>query len=111
MRGLACHSRRGRVDLAGGDGIESAARDARYRAFNELAAQAGVQHILLAQHRNDQAETVLLRLLRGAGPTGLAAIDRKSVVEGKSVSVRVDLGGRRILKKKTEHKRASSELR
>src|SRR3546814_10293845 len=74
MLGLACHSRRVRVDLAGGDGIESAARDARYRAFNELAAQAGVQHILLAQHRNDQAETVLLRLLRGAGPTGLAAM-------------------------------------
>src|SRR3546814_6270527 len=58
----------------GGGGIESAARDARYRAFNELAAQAGVQHILLAQHRNDQAETVFLRLLRGAGPTGLAAM-------------------------------------
>src|SRR3546814_3782600 len=74
MRGLACHSRRGRVDLAGGDGIESAARDARYRAFNELAAKAGVQHILLAQHSNDQAETVLLRLMRGAGPTGLAAM-------------------------------------
>src|SRR3546814_15093691 len=32
----------------------------------------------------------------------LAALDRKSVVEGKSVSVRVDLGGRRIIKKKTE---------
>src|SRR3546814_8635640 len=40
----------------GGGGIESAARDARYRAFNELAAQAGVQHILLAQHRNRSEE-------------------------------------------------------
>jgi len=57
-----------------GDGIESAARDARYAAFAELAAHARLDHILLAHHLSDQAETVLLRLLRGAGPTGLAAM-------------------------------------
>jgi tRNA(Ile)-lysidine synthase len=74
MLGVACHSLSVRVELGGGDGIESAARDARYRAFDELAALTGVRHILLAHHRNDQAETVLLRLLRGAGPTGLSAM-------------------------------------
>src|SRR5690606_28178795 len=74
LLGVACHSVGVRVEQGGGDGIESAARDARYRAFNELAALTGVSHILLAHHRNDQAETVLLRLLRGAGPTGLSAM-------------------------------------
>jgi len=69
-----CHSRRVEVDGIEGYGIESAARDARYTALAQLAGHAGVRHILLAHHRNDQAETVLLRLLRGAGPTGLAAM-------------------------------------
>jgi tRNA(Ile)-lysidine synthase len=60
------------VDTAGGRGIEAAAREARYRA---LAArlQPG-EYLLLAHHRDDQAETVLLKLLRGAGPEGLAGM-------------------------------------
>lgn len=74
MLGLSCHSLTVAVDLDDGSGIESAARDARYQAYGQLAALTGVEHILLAHHRNDQAETVLLRLLRGAGPTGLAAM-------------------------------------
>ncbi len=72
--GVACHTLHVQVDLCNGDGMESAARDARYHAFTQLAGQTGVRHILLAHHRNDQAETVLLRLLRGAGPGGLAAM-------------------------------------
>lgn len=72
--GLPCHSMRITVDRTGGDGIESAARSARYRALAELAGKAGVRHVLLAHHRDDQAETVLLRLLRGAGPVGLGAM-------------------------------------
>jgi tRNA(Ile)-lysidine synthase len=71
---IPCHSRRAQVDLSRGDGMESAAREARYEALKILARQTGVQHVLLAHHRNDQAETVLLRLLRGAGPAGLAAM-------------------------------------
>jgi len=55
----------------GGDGLEAAAREARYRAFGK--AQAKGEVIALAHHRDDQAETVLLRLLRGAGD-GLAAM-------------------------------------
>lgn len=71
---LPCHTRFVKVDVATGDGMEAAARDARYAALRELATAAGLQYVLLAHHGNDQAETVLLRLLRGAGPGGLAAM-------------------------------------
>jgi len=60
------------VDLAGGQGLEAAARDARYRALGPLI-QPG-DWLLSAHHRDDQAETLLLNLLRGAGPMGLAGI-------------------------------------
>lgn len=65
-----------RVDVAqaAGKGIEAAARDARYAALAQLAREQDVTHVLLAHHRNDQAETVLLRLLRGTGLTGMAAM-------------------------------------
>jgi tRNA(Ile)-lysidine synthase len=55
-----------------GDGLEAAARAARYSAL--LAALRDDEMLVLAQHRDDQAETVLLRLLRGAGSAGLAAM-------------------------------------
>lgn len=51
-------------------GIEGAARAARQRVF----AQLGADVVLTAHHQNDQAETLLLQLLRGAGPKGLAAM-------------------------------------
>jgi tRNA(Ile)-lysidine synthase len=62
------------VDLAAGLGIEGAARDARYLALAQLCTEHGVAALLLAHHRQDQAETVLLRLLRGTGVSGLAAM-------------------------------------
>lgn len=62
------------VDAAGGKGIEAAARDARYAALARLAHEEGIGLVLLAHHRNDQAETVLLRLLRGTGLAGMAAM-------------------------------------
>lgn len=60
------------VQVAGGASIERAAREARYAAFVERLGEGEV--LLTAQHRDDQAETVLLRLLRGAGVRGLAAM-------------------------------------
>lgn len=72
--GLPVYTAHAQVDLSAGTGIEAAARDARYAALAELAHEHDVQHILLAHHQNDQAETVLLRLLRGTGPDGMAAM-------------------------------------
>ena len=57
-----------------GKGIEAAARHARYQALSRMAADHQLNALLLAHHRQDQAETVLLRLLRGAGVQGLTAM-------------------------------------
>lgn len=59
--GVNCTSHHVNVDMNSRDGIEAAARDARYNVFKN--APAGV--ILLAQHKNDQAETFLFNILRG----------------------------------------------
>ncbi|MEI6557654.1 MAG: tRNA lysidine(34) synthetase TilS [Rhodospirillaceae bacterium] len=63
-------------DTAPASGLEDAARDARYRLLIGRAAGAGLFHLLLAHHREDQAETVLLRLARGSGADGLAGMAR-----------------------------------
>ncbi|MDT8387625.1 MAG: tRNA lysidine(34) synthetase TilS [Thiogranum sp.] len=55
-----------------GESPEAAARNARYRGLAEWLPNGAV--LLTAQHRDDQAETLLLQLLRGAGPAGLAAM-------------------------------------
>ena len=55
-------------------GIQEAARDARYGLIAAAAKKAGTRHVLTAHTLDDQAETVLLRLLRGSGPAGLQAM-------------------------------------
>ena len=59
-------------------GIELAARELRYRWFDETARQHGCQAIAVAHHQNDQAETLLMNLKRGAGLRGLAGMRPKS---------------------------------
>lgn len=76
--GVPLHAARVRVEEAG-RGLEAAAREARYRVFAALDVDA----LALAHHRDDQAETLLLQLLRGASVRGLAAMPAARPLAGR----------------------------
>jgi tRNA(Ile)-lysidine synthase len=59
-------------------GLQEAAREARYRLLSDEAAKAGARMVLTAHTLDDQAETVLIRLARGSGLSGLAAMARET---------------------------------
>jgi tRNA(Ile)-lysidine synthase len=63
------------VDVGAGASLQAQAREARYRALLACAAQHGAQCVAVGHTLDDQAETVLERLLRGTGIDGLAAIE------------------------------------
>jgi len=70
--GVPASSLQTNVDRASGTGLEDAARQARFAAFEQTLQHGEI--LALAQHRDDQAETILLKLLRGAGPEGLGGM-------------------------------------
>jgi tRNA(Ile)-lysidine synthase len=72
--GAAFDARRVTVEK-GKSGIEQAARKLRYAALGEMCRAHGVGLLLTGHHLDDQAETVLLQLLRGSGPAGLSGMD------------------------------------
>jgi tRNA(Ile)-lysidine synthase len=65
---------RKRVEVKGNSNLQALARDARYAALGACAEARGLNYIVTAHHLEDRAETVLLRLLRGAGPEGLRVL-------------------------------------
>jgi tRNA(Ile)-lysidine synthase len=71
--GVAFHALRVEVDVSGS--LQAGARSARYEALSALAARVGAQRIAVGHTQDDQAETVVMRLLRGAAVAGLAGID------------------------------------
>lgn len=91
--GLRCHVARVNVKRRAtlqGESIEEAGRHARYGFFDRLAVRYGYDHVCTAHHADDQSETVLARLVKGAGWRGLAGIR-----ETRGLYVRPLLGFRR----------------
>lgn len=80
---LPCTISRVPRDLLGeGENLEQSARDARLAFFREMQEQFNLRCVALGHTRNDQAETVLYRLLRGAGTAGLSGI-RPTTTDGR----------------------------
>jgi tRNA(Ile)-lysidine synthase len=77
--GVPCQVRRVNVPKHGS--VQQAARLARYRALAELSQEYGAKGVVVAHTADDQAETVLLHLLRGAGLTGLAGMRLDETLE------------------------------
>ena len=82
--------------LVHGGNVQAEARDARYTALAGWAADRGLSAIATAHHTDDQAETVLMRLNRGSGVSGLAGIRARGTVPGTDLPLlRPLLGFRR----------------
>ena len=95
---FACHWQHCPVNESrevAGVGLEAAARELRYSFFSQLAYAHGARHVATGHTLDDQAETILHRILRGTGITGLAGMQQnRQLVEGVSL-VRPMLGLRR----------------
>lgn len=76
--------------------LQEAARKARYEALTLQAARVGAERIATAHTRDDQAETVLLRVLRGAGPEAIGGIPERSP-DGRIVRPLLGVGRKEIV--------------
>ena len=75
--------------------VQASARAMRYRLLNEWATEAGLEAIATAHHADDQAETLLMRLLRGAGVGGLGGTRAKRALSDHVLLIRPLLGWRK----------------
>ena len=67
-----------KVSVGSQGGVENAARDARFEAFAETREELGAKYVALGHNLNDQAESVLLGLMRGSGPRSIAGMSEVS---------------------------------
>ncbi len=74
-----------RLALEPGGNVQAVARQGRYAAMGEYCRTKGIGQLLTAHHRDDQAETLLMRLARGSGAGGLASVRAVSEIEGLRV--------------------------
>lgn len=87
--GIPCHVESVEIKIDG-DGLESAARKARYKIFTKYLKEG--DQILLGHHSNDVAETFLLRLFRGTGVDGLESLNvKRGVGDGYLVRPLINL--------------------
>ncbi|HEX3658450.1 MAG TPA: tRNA lysidine(34) synthetase TilS [Pirellulales bacterium] len=96
--GVPCHVGRSCVREQAaeqGDGIEAAARQARYDFLHRTAHQAGARYIATAHTADDQVETILHRIVRGTGLAGLAGIPRSRPLDPGLALIRPLLAVRR----------------
>ncbi len=89
VRNLPFETKSAHMDAQGGS-LEDRARKARYRFFEEVRTRFSADKIALGHQRNDQAETVLMRLLRGSGTGGLSGI--APIRDGRVIRPILELG-------------------
>ena len=80
--GVAFEARKVALQRQEKTGTEEAARKSRYAALGALCRDHDIALLLTAHHQDDQAETVLLQLLRGSGPAGLSGMDAANTATG-----------------------------
>jgi len=96
--GVPCEVGRAEVDqmaARSGEGLESAARSARYEFLQRTAARLGARYVVTAHSADDQAETILHRIVRGTGVRGLVGMARARTLGPAATLMRPLLGFRR----------------